>query len=290
MLVYVDQAGYPSPKNSSPYSVLLCVCIEERNGRQLAKRLHHVKENYLTMPIIKKIYGLMHEIGLESPSNIRPLSEIIKARAPDPTSMELKGIYFAGRESFSQITNAAEIVNSVFQLLDIISAVFAVVMPRPNFKPDTPSGELTNWHRFLLQRVHSHMLAIAPDSLATVISDEYGVEQDRKLATGFSNFLFKSLEGQQYDHILETPLFVNSALCPGIQVADVFAYVGRQYYCHNLEKTKRTTDPYFLWLKRLWEQEIKPKAPDYQNPLDPEGRPYYGIYKMPVESYEKLQR
>jgi len=227
----------------------------------------------------------MHEIGLESQSNIRPLQETIKVG--ESTSLELKGIYFGGREAFTQIPNGAEIVNSVFELLERISVVFAIIMPRPNFKPYTPPGELPKWHRFLLQRIHLHMLAKAHADIATVVFDEYGREQDAQLVAGFSNFLFKSLEGQKYTTILETPLFVNSALCPGIQIADVFAYIGRQYYCHELNKRKRTTDTYELWLKRLWEQEIKPKSPDFPNPIDQSKPPYFGIYEMPTDAYDK---
>jgi len=283
MHVYMDQAGNPSPRDPSPYSVLLCICVEHEKSREVARRLHRIKQDYLTLPIVKKVYGLMHELGLESPSNLRPLQKVIKAG--DPTSLELKGIYFARKEAFRDIANSAEIVNSVFGLLDAISAVFAIVMPRPSSKPYTPPGQLTRWHYFMLQRIHSHMKALQHSRIATIVSDEYGREQDAELAAGISNFLFRSSEGQQYDSILETPLFVDSGLCPGIQIADVFAYVGRQYYCHGLE-SKKTKDPYELWIKRLWEQEIKPKSPDYPNPLDP-SKTNYGIYKMPAEAYEK---
>jgi hypothetical protein len=204
--------------------------------------------------------------------------------------LELKGIYFAGRESISQITNATEIVNAVFGLLDMASAVFAIVMPKPNFKPYTPLGQLTEWHRFLVQRVHHHMNTAAPDGIASLVCDEYGRNQDAVLALGFANFLFKTSEGQKYTNILETPLFVNSSLCPGIQLADVFAYIGRQYYCRDLDKKRRTTEQYELWIKRLWEQEIKPKSPDYEDAkgLQP-GQPgyYKGIYKMPLDAYEQ---
>jgi hypothetical protein len=181
-------------------------------------------------------------------------------------------------------------VNSVFEVLGLISAVFAIVMPKPSFKPYTRPGAVTPWHRFLIQRIYHHMLAVAPEDIAAIISDEYGREKDAELAIGITNFLFKLPEGQQYTNVLETPLFVSSNLCPGIQIADIFAYIGRQYFCHDLDRKRVGLDKYELWIRRLWEHQIKPKSPDYtdsKNLVPGHSGNYSGIYKMPLDAYEQ---
>jgi hypothetical protein len=101
MLVFIDQSGYPVPKDQHPFSVLLAVCIEESQSRRIAGALHSIKQAYLDVPVIKQIYGRMHEIGLESNSIIKPLKTAIDAN--DPTLLEIKGAYLAAKKVFEEI-------------------------------------------------------------------------------------------------------------------------------------------------------------------------------------------
>ena len=54
------------------------------------------------------------------------------------------------------------------------------------------------------------------------------------------------------------PLFVNSALTPAIQIADIFAGILRHYYENRLDllTQDKITDPFESWLNNLFLQKI----------------------------------
>ena len=60
-----------------------------------------------------------------------------------------------------------------------------------------------------------------------MIFDEVHEDADRKIAEAITGFLFKTKFGRSFHHILEMPLFVNSAVTPAVQFADIFAGIVR---------------------------------------------------------------
>ena len=56
--------------------------------------------------------------------------------------------------------------------------------------------------------------------------------------------------GRAMQHIVPSPLFVDSALTPGIQIADRFAYVLRLYEENQLQRQGIVGDPYLATIKR----------------------------------------
>ena len=53
---------------------------------------------------------------------------------------------------------------------------------------------------------------------------------NERLAIRFADYLYKTKSGWEFHHILDTPFFVNSKVTPGIQIADLFAYVINQRF------------------------------------------------------------
>jgi hypothetical protein len=286
MLVFIDQSGNPHPKDDHPFSVLLAVCMEESQSRHIAGILHNLKQAYLDIPTIKQIYGRMHEIGLESPTITNPLKSAIKAN--DPTLLELKGAYLAAQKVYEEIPKVRELVDSVvsLNLLSKIHAVFAIVMQRPTCTPQPPPGHLAVQYRNLLEAIQKHMevTRVNEKDLAVVIFDEYDRQTDTNIVHAFDRFIFQSYEPKLKDagrtiRIVETPLFVNSALSSGLQLADLFAYIGRIYFTNGLGKKPPPKDLYLGWIKRHWE-EIKNKSLDHPDKELPSPGTRYGIRIM----------
>jgi hypothetical protein len=290
MLVFIDQSGVPQPKDAHPFSVLLAVCIEENQSRHIAGALHNLKQTYLDIPTIKQIYGRMHEIGLESNQITKPLKVAFEGN--DPTLLELKGAYLAAQKVYEEIPKVRELVDSTINLLVNVHAIFAIVMQRPTFMPKPQLGYLAVQYRNLLEAIQRHMEVAHKNEndLAIMIFDEYDRQTDTNMAHAFGRFIFQLYEPRLSERghtlrIVETPLFVNSALSSGLQLADLFAYIGRQYCTNDLSKMRRPANLYLAWIKRHWE-EIKNKSPNHQDDELPSPGTRYGIRIMRAGDFD----
>ena len=70
--------------------------------------------------------------------------------------------------------------------------------------------------------------------------------------------------GKKFTKILETPLFVSSAITPAVQIADIFAGIARQYYEQGLNIREASTD-YEKWLYELYKM-IYQKTENFTQP------------------------
>jgi len=234
----------------------------------------------------------MHEIGLESPTIINPLKSAIKAN--DPTQLEIKGAYLAAQKVYEEIPKAREFVDSVINLYQRIHAAFAIVMEKPTYVPQPPLGYLAVQYRNLLETVQRHMEVTRDKEkdLAVVIFDEYDRQTDINIVQAFDRFIFVLYEPRLKNagrtiRIVETPLFVSSALSSGLQLADLFAYIGRIYFTNDLSKKPAPKEPYLIWIKRHWEEIRQNKSPNHPDDELPSPGIRYGVRIMKAEDFEK---
>lgn len=129
---------------------------------------------------------------------------------------------------------------------------FAIIMPRPRSLPDTPPDHLPTQHVYLLQRINA--LAEAMGEEALLVYDGLGMNiQGRNLAACISSYIFKVAEyNNALRRIVDTALFVDSRVTPGIQLADLAASVVRQYQEHKLFKGIPAGDVYLSAIARLY--------------------------------------
>ncbi len=281
MQVFIDRSGNPHPNDPNKYSVLMAVCIREGNSRDITRELHNLRAALLDEITIRallpqeKIQKLLKAIP-DDMSSERKLEELRDA-------VELKATLLLGERSFRQVPKAWELAESVFELVRKVDlAAFTIVIRRPSFVPHTPPGMLPRQYQFLLQRVSDHMANKFRGEMATIIFDEEHLHHDREISRSFTNFMFKTAEGKSFDNILEIPLFVSSSLTPGVQLADLFAYCGRECYEEHIEAAHDISDPYLHAIKRFWDV-IKSKTFDYPNPY---GHLNYGIYEMEEKHFQ----
>lgn len=210
MLAFVDSSGVPHPHDPNATWAVAAVCIPTESSRKIAAIIHGLKMKHIGAP---------------------------HSGAP---TMELKAHRLLSRSRFNQAKHGhlkavrnLNLLGAVFDTIESLPelSIYAVVGRRPDMVPEGSPGYLSIPYRYLLQRIHRHAWEVNQDKMVFMIFDEGEPYRDGDLSVAFTNFLFHAPEGQAMKNILETGLFVSSAVTPGIQLADLVAGALR----HELE-------------------------------------------------------
>lgn len=220
MLVFIDESGYPRPTDDNEYSVLMAVCIYEKDIRAINNDIYKLKN---------QIYNKQDEI---KSTNLIKKQTIEKNRT--------KNKEFA--DKFIDIATGHNITT------------FCIIMKRPIELPITEEGMLPKQYHLLMKKVE-YLCERRNIEKSIFVFDETNEKEDLETANSFNGFLFKSRLGKTFNRILETPLFVSSKITPAIQIADIFAGVVRQYYSCGLISRPPTSD-YEKWLKSLYDKIV----------------------------------
>lgn len=215
MLVYLDESGHPHPNDPSSRPVVVAVCVQERDARKVAGRLHGLKRDVL-----------------------------------DRERMEMKGSRLLNRPTFRRRPDMVAFVEEFFGALwNLPITVFAVVMERPAIPPYPNDMKLPDQFRFLMQRVQ--LLAESKDDMATLLFDG-SAGQLGGLSFKFGSFLYRSEEGRACTNITDTPFFGDSKASAGVQIADMIASVIRQYEEAELYRNTPAGDPFLFAVRRYY--------------------------------------
>jgi hypothetical protein len=260
MLVFVDGSGRPVPTDPNSHSAFAAVLLREEDSRTLTRNLYQLKYS-------------------------RFRSDQVEMKA---SALITRGTFF-GRSVHWQIPEA------FFELIrHVPMTVFGVIVERPtdeSAESRGPAGgdgvdtlapvppRLPDHYRFLLQRVQLYMQETYPSTteMATIVFDEDDRRSDQRLARAFAAFMYRSPEGHRSQRIVETCLFGNSRIIPGLQVADFCASVLRQAEQLGVRTVSQWTvdKPYPAAIRRLY-QIVEDKSRDYPNAM-PGGQTLYGI-------------
>jgi hypothetical protein len=253
VLVFIDESGHPRPRDSVERPVILAVCIKESDTARLGRAIFGMERN------------LLGKMSL------------------DKAEQEGKATTFLNRRALTRHAAKREFAESFFELLrDFDLAVFAVVMERPDTDPYSGAGLLQAQYRWLLERIDRYMEDEHPKHMALPIFDALDPKQTRTFSDCFGAFMARSQAGRAMQHVVPMPLFVDSALTPGIQIADRFAYVIRLYYEHSLSQTHGLSDPYFRTVQR-YAQIVRSKTRDYEHE---DGYTHFGIATMDKAKFD----
>lgn len=83
---------------------------------------------------------------------------------------------------------------------------------------------------YLIERVNTFMLEAHPGQVAKLIFRTEETRRDVLRSQAVMNFIYGTPFGGGFHGILGAPLLMASALSPGLQLADVFAYVINQHH------------------------------------------------------------
>jgi hypothetical protein len=263
VLVYIDESGHPRPTDSNTRPVLLAACINERDAGQLTRALYSMKASYLA-----------------------PLSL-------NRGEQEGHAIEFLNRRSLLKSAEKRTYAEAFFDFIrDSGLMIFAVVMERPTQELYQAETFLQPHFRWLLERIDRFMEREHPRHFALPIFDGQDPRSNEKLSRCFTNFMARSKPGRAMQRIVPSPLFVDSTLTPGIQIADMCAYVLRIAHERNLFQDKSVSDPYLATIKRF-ATVVREKSVNYSKD---DGGTWYGIatfgasrfvYEAPLEQTDE---
>ena len=241
MMAFIDESGLPNPNDATSRPVVAAVCFEERHARLISRRIHALKK-----------YALGGE------------------------NTEIKGGNLLNKNNYvSSHVKRMRAEKFFATLTNLPVTVFATILRGPFLPFQGNASRLENRFRFLLQRVE--ILAAERDLLANIVFDGLG-NRFHELGRSFSNYLFRSSEGQASVHIADSPLFVDSKSASGIQIADMCAYAIRVYQENRLFEIMPPPGDVYLHAARRWYRIIQRLARDLPTS---DGQVRHGLHFLP---------
>ena len=163
------------------------------------------------------------------------------------------------RDEFTAFGQASlDFVEQVIQLLQSHDArVFACMMPNVPKPPDAPADYLRKDQVFLFERFFYFLEAVKDTGL--LVLDETDKAEDRKFVRRVERYFTLTMTGRQRTQwIVPVPLFVDSELAYGVQMADLCLYcLNWGYRLHDMTGATRKEIEPFAWLigRLIWHGE-----------------------------------
>lgn len=195
MFVFLDESGRLDSYDDIKRPTIAAVLIPETSLSQATRELLHLKKDLCPPEVNPK------EFELKSSKILRASSGAWK--------IELAERFFT------------QYLHSIPGL-----KVIAVVCRRPSRLLPKINDILPLHHIWLIKKVYNYMDSNFPEGeIATFIYDSQSADgQDERLSKAFTNFLYRHVEGQKFlKRIAPFPLFGNSSLICGIELADMIA-------------------------------------------------------------------
>lgn len=249
MLVFIDESGHPIPTDNTERPVLLGVCIKETDIREINNYIHKAKID---------VYG--------------------------KSDVEIKATNLINRKILNdKYSNNKLFLDKIMNFISYLNfKVFAIIMERPDFKPFHEDGILPKQYYYMLKKIE-FFCENYNYPMALIIFDEQDRNTDYKISIAFYNFLYQSKLGKTFKKILEVPLFTNSKITTGIQLADLMAGIVRHYYESGLNKHKPANDFESLLCKLF--NIVKSKT---ENLIEKStGFVEYGFFEMSKYKFQK---
>jgi hypothetical protein len=247
MIFYIDESGHPNPNDPIARPVIVAVGVPIARSRELAGRMHAVKRDVLGDT------DILHE-------------------------EKYKAATIFNKRTFQRVPHKWQYLEQVIRLAVGFPVVtFAIVMERPDTLPASGQYLPPQW-QYLIQRINVYCEKQSTHGL--LVLDSCDGKTDAKLAAQIGGFLFRSAIGRMFAHVVETPLFVNSMVTPGGQLADYFASSIRQYYGLN-NAEQETSDSYGAAIRASY-RLIEDTILDQQ---DVQGGKLFGLYTMPKQKW-----
>lgn len=207
MLVFIDESGVPHPNDNCIKSTVAAVCLPEIEHRRIDTQLFSMKKKFLGNP----------EIEIKSKSFLKP-------------------------HVYERLPGHKELIESTFEMMrETDMAVYATIVDKPSHTLEYPPEFLPVQYVRLLERVQAHVEEYCPNEMAIIIYDGEGRGAIKgSLGAAINAYLIRTKDGIGMSKIITTPFFVNSAITPGIQLADLAAGSIRLYEEREInQKLKR---------------------------------------------------
>ncbi len=235
-LFYIDETGNRDLNHleQERFYVLTAVGMFENHWKRFYLEIHQAKKAIVAR--INREHGLALDCAID---------------------VEVKSVYFrspAAREKhpFSKWQTEEErtaLAETFYEQLEKGNAVIvSIVMDKQAIKAnsrlaDQKAVHLKAWE-LLCERIELYMKERHPKHKASLITDDTGTQRNLQTTSAQIHFYEKGASsGQVFRHIVEMPLFVSSAMCVGVQLADLCGY--------NIYRRFRANDRDYSFYKRI---------------------------------------
>ena len=191
--------------------------------------------------------------------------------------MEIKSTDFKNKNTLNDPDkNKHKFVQEVFEkCIDDSDCYYAaVIIENEDIELYFPRERLSKHYILLLQRIQETAKRNYCDNVIVLIDNE-NRKIDKYVAYAFNNYLYRTARGNDLDRILEVPIFADSEMTIGLQLADLVAGVLRQYYSKNLDEIDPNMD------ESLYIQKLREYYAIILNRVFPNFYGIRGLYKAP---------
>ena len=213
---YVDEGGDPHPhrepllQGGTPLFCLSAVAVHASRWRELDRALFQLKRAYFS----REMQGFT-------------------ARNPDmrPEHYEVKG------RQLVKPSHAGSRRNRVFtfKILDLAQQLdvrlFAAVWQKNPANPVDAMSMYTQGLQVLAERFHHHCAQAG--ELGVIVADGRTRNLDFQVAASHLSYIFGNPVGRNYTTLVEAPMFVDSVLSAGVQLADLLGSCIYGCYYHR---------------------------------------------------------
>lgn len=233
MLSFIDISGdFNARPEKDPYIVAAAITVRQRSIGHLTREIHNLKRDIL-----------------------------------NNETLEIKSTSFLNRDTLNHPRKSKyNFIESIFnRCIDYYDCYYAaVVIKNEAVRKVFPRDRLSKHYIYLLQRIQETAVRQHCDTVIAII-DNSNRRIDKWAAYGFNNYLYRTDGGHSLDRILEVPVFADSEMTIGIQLADLVAGLLRQYYSNGLHcLPKQSHEDLYLSKLREYYSIVSRRAPDFQ--------------------------
>jgi hypothetical protein len=218
MLLFLDESRWLQPGKTEYYATVAGIAIEEFAYIDFCRKLMKLKGRFFKRSGIDEFAlqgrGLLNSRSMTSFRKVEFVQEVFSL-----SRLQKNVVFSTTRKCFSDkdvaLTNDLPLISP----LNTIS------------NTDKYSEEICSiLMAYIVERVNTFMLERHPGELCKLIFKTEEPNHDRLLSSCIMNFIFKTGFGGGFHGILGTPFFAPASHSPGLQLADLFAYIVNQHH------------------------------------------------------------
>lgn len=243
VVFYTDESGStenfsePLKAGTTPVFTLTSVALPLEEWRNFDRKYNNLKSHFFPEMLERK-----------------GRKEDIEIKGNDLTSPRNK-----------ESTRRKDFLNRVFKLLkDFDAKIFAVTFIKDKDSPIAGRSMYTHGFQILLERFNKYIETSGKFSSGIIICDSRagtmkGQGLDKEVAKSFQSYIFGNERGKKFTAMQEAPLFADSKITVGLQLADIVSsviYTNHYYYYTNSIEGAVDYSHMQQWWKRITELEF----------------------------------
>lgn len=218
VLVFVDESRWQRPGETDYFATAAGAAFEELSYDDFCRKLMRLKGRFFKRPGIGE-YSLQGRLLL-SPRSLNSFRKVEFIQELFSLCRLTKVTTFASTRRCSSLKQENAFADIPVQIHR------SAISNSDRYSENVCSLLIA----YLIERINSFMLESHPGTLAKLVFKTEEPKRDRILCASVMNFIFKTHFGGGFHGILGSPVFEPASHSPGVQVADLFAYIINQYH------------------------------------------------------------